>query len=117
MDHHELEKRWRARWDMAIKAVKSGVPWEDAGFFDTAVLQRVDDIVDLQSVDGIELDRRFPVTVNLGYGDPPRGLAVDLFVDSESEQTRLHEFLSTHTGETFRRDLGRPRRVQNAWRD
>jgi hypothetical protein len=101
MDYQEFEKRWRARWGMLIKAVKSGLPWEDARFFDTAVLRSMDDIVDLQSVDGIELDRRFPVTANLGYGDPPRGLAVDLFADSESEQKRLHEFLSRHTGETL----------------
>ncbi|MGA8059915.1 MAG: hypothetical protein WB999_16845 [Candidatus Binataceae bacterium] len=101
MDHQEFEKRWRARWGMVIKAVKSGPPWEDARFFDTAVLQSVDDIVDLQGVDGIELDRRFVVTANPGYGDPPRGLAVDLFVHSEPEQKRLHEFLSRHTGETL----------------
>jgi hypothetical protein len=101
MDHQEFEKRWRAEWGVVIKTVKSGLPWEDARLFDTAVLQSVDDIVDLQSVDGIELNRRFPIILNLGYGDPPRGLAVDLFVDSESEQKRLHEFLSSHTGEAL----------------
>jgi hypothetical protein len=83
---------WPPKWNAVIKQDKSGLPWDADGFCKAAVLESVDDIL---------IDRNTVVTINVRYGPPPRTLKGDLYVDSESTQQRLHEFLSKHKSKTI----------------